>query len=50
MVSNGDNHRKIVQLFLDFLQHIFMVIGLVALVYYDWFPFFVGAIGASLVV
>ena len=51
MVSDGDNLRKTVKIFLDFLQQPFMVIALVALaVYYDWFLFCVGGIGAPLVV
>ena len=51
MVSDGDNMRKSVKLFLDFLQQPFMVIALVAMaIYYDWFLFLVGAVGVPLVI
>ena len=51
MVSDGDNMRKCVKLFLDFLQQPFMVMALVGLaIYYDPFLFLVGAIGVPLVI
>jgi subfamily B ATP-binding cassette protein MsbA len=51
MVSDGDNMRKSIKIFLDFLQQPFMVIALVAVaVYYDWFLFIVGAVGVPLVI
>ena len=51
MVSDGDNMRKSIKIFLDFLQQPFMVIGLVAVaLYYDSFLFMVGAIGVPLVI
>ncbi len=51
MVSDGDNMRKTIKIFLDFLQQPFMVIGLVAVaLYYDSFLFCVGAVGVPLVI
>jgi subfamily B ATP-binding cassette protein MsbA len=51
MVSDGDNMRKSIKIFLDFLQQPFTVIALVALaIHYDWFLFLVGALGVPLVI
>ena len=51
MVSDGDNLRKTVKIFLDFAQQPFTVIALAGLaIYYDWVLFCVGALGVPLVV
>jgi subfamily B ATP-binding cassette protein MsbA len=51
MVSDGDNLRKTVKIFLDFLQQPFLVITLVAVaIYYDPYLFMLGAIGVPLVI
>jgi len=51
MISDGDNLRKTVKIFLDFLQQPLLVLALVAIaIYYDWFLFCVGAVGVPLVV
>jgi ABC-type multidrug transport system fused ATPase/permease subunit len=51
MVSDGDNMRKCVKLFLDFMQQPFMVAALIGLaVYYDWYLFLIGALGVPLVI
>ena len=46
MVSDGENLRKTVKIFLDFAQQPFMIIALVSVaVYYDWRLFLIGAMG-----
>jgi ATP-binding cassette, subfamily B, bacterial MsbA len=51
MVSDGEALRKSVKIFLDFLEQPFRVVVLVALaLYYDWYLFFIGAIGMPLVI
>jgi len=51
MVSDGDNLRRTVKIFLDFLQQPFQVAVLAAAaLYLDWFLFCVGAIGLPLLV
>ncbi|MCY3018715.1 MAG: ABC transporter transmembrane domain-containing protein, partial [Planctomycetota bacterium] len=45
MVSDGDNLRRTVKAFLDFLQQPFLVLALAAAaIYYNWFLFLVGMI------
>ena len=51
MVSDGDNLRKTVKIFLDFMQQPFTVIALAGVaIYYNWELFCVGAIGVPIVV
>jgi len=51
MVSDGDNLRKTVKIFLDFLQQPFMVAVLVSIaIYKNWLLFCLGAIGVPLVI
>ena len=50
MVSDGENLRKTVKIFLDFAQQPFMIITLVSVaVYYDWRLFLIGAMGVPIV-
>jgi len=51
MVLDGENLRRVVKLFLDFVRQPFMVVSLVAIaVYYDPYLFLIGAIGVPFVV
>ncbi len=50
MVSDGENLRKTVKIFLDFAQQPFMIVALVSVaVYYDWRLFLIGAMGVPLI-
>ena len=50
MVSDGDNLRRTVKTFLDFLQQPFTVLALVGLaLYYNWQLFLIGALGVPIV-
>ncbi len=49
MVSDGENLRKTVKIFLDFAQQPFLIIALISVaLYYDWRLFLMGAIGVPL--
>ncbi|MFH0940027.1 MAG: ABC transporter ATP-binding protein [Planctomycetota bacterium] len=51
MVSDGDNLRKTVKIFLEFMQQPFMVVVLVSIaIYNNWLLFCLGAIGVPLVI
>jgi len=51
MVSDGDNLRRTVKMFLDFVQQPFQVLVLAAAaLYLDWFLFLIGGIGLPLLV
>jgi ABC-type multidrug transport system fused ATPase/permease subunit len=51
MVSDGDNLRKTVKIFLDFLEQPFRVIVLAGIaIYYDRYLFLLGAIGLPVVI
>ncbi|MEI6235701.1 MAG: ABC transporter ATP-binding protein [Planctomycetota bacterium] len=50
MVSDGENLRKTIKIFLDFAQQPFMIVALVSIAcYYDWKLFLLGAMGLPLV-
>ncbi len=49
MVSDGENLRKTVKIFLDFAQQPFMIVALISIaLYFDWRLFCTGAIGVPL--
>jgi len=51
MVSDGDNLRRTVKMFLDFVQQPFQVLVLAAAaLYLDWFLFLIGGLGLPLLV
>src|SRR5579862_7389744 len=50
MVSDGENLRKTVKIFLDFAQQPFLIVALMCVaIYYDYQLFFVGAMGVPLI-